>query len=115
MDLNDYFSSSSFNNFFNFKYNYSLKGNYDWDELKKIGYVEEQSEEKNGFKTITRTFISKDGETKITTSLSEPLINEKFEKIKLLNEQINEAVSKEDYEKAAKLKKEKESLLNDKK
>ena len=37
---------------------------HDWEALKKQGTVTENIEEKDGFKTITRTFVSFDGSTK---------------------------------------------------
>lgn len=110
----------NFEDYFNtwgdlFKFNYEYKSTtYNWDELKKQGKVEETTEEKNGFKTITRTFISKDGSQRITQSETFPVIDEIKQKLISLDKQIYDAVKKEDYETAAKLKKEKEILTNKK-
>jgi len=101
----DFFSNSTFN--FNTK--------HDWEALKKQGTVTEHVEEKDGFKTITRTFISTDDSTKITSSESFPIIDETKQKVIELEKEIKLAVKSEDYEKAAKLKKEKEQLIQNKK
>lgn len=84
---------------------------HDWEKLKKEGTVTETIEEKNGFRTITKTFVSFDGITRITSTESYPIINENSEKLKELNKKIQEAVKKENYEEAAKLKIEKDKLL----
>jgi hypothetical protein len=109
MNFNDFFSSSMSGDFLNFKYNY--KENHDWDKLKKIGYVEEQTEEKDGFKTITRTFVSIDGETKITAVTSEPIINIIAEQLKEIRAKKSLAIKEERYEDAAKLRNEEKQLL----
>lgn len=88
---------------------------YDWEALKKEGTVTETIEEKDGYKTITRTFVSADGKTRLTSSESSPVINETQQRLNEIENEIKEAVKKEDYEKAATLKKEKETLLNKKK
>lgn len=111
-NFEDYFNNS-WGDLFN--YNYKPKSTtYNWDELKKQGKVEETTEEKNGFKTITRTFISNDGSQRITQSETFPIIDETKQKLIDLDKQIYNAVKKEDYETAAKLKKEKELLINKK-
>lgn len=99
----DFFSNNTWN--FNSE-------KYDWEALKKEGTVTETAEEKDGFKTITRTFMSTDGKTKITSSETSPIIDEKKQRLLEIEKEIKEAVSKEDYEKAANLKKEKEQLIN---
>ena len=88
---------------------------YDWEALKKQGIVTESTEEKNGFKTITRTFVSSDGSARITSSESFPIIDETKQKISKLETEIKLAVISEDYEKAAILKKQKEQLIQNKK
>jgi len=100
----DFFSNSTFN----------FNTEHDWEALKKQGTVTESTEEKDGFKTITRTFVSSDGTTKITSSESFPIIDETKQKLIELDKQIKIAVKSEDYEKAAQLKKEKEQLMNSK-
>jgi len=85
--------------------------NHDWEALKKEGTVTETTEEKNGFKTIIKTFVSFDGETKITSSESISIVDETKSKISEINKQIETAVRDENYELAAQLKKEKETLL----
>lgn len=97
----------------NSTWNYNNE-NYDWEALKKEGKVTESVEEKDGYKTITRTFISADGKTKITSSESSPIFDETKQKIAEIEQKIKEAVKKEDYETASKLKKEKEKLTNKK-
>jgi excinuclease UvrABC helicase subunit UvrB len=101
----DFFSNSTFN----------FNTEHDWEALKKQGTVTESTEEKDGFKTITRTFISTDGSAKITSSESFPIIDETKQKVIELEKEIKLAVKSEDYEKAAKLKKEKEQLIQNKK
>ena len=107
-------------NFFNtnwddmFKFNYEFKKSgetHDWEELKKKGTVEESVEEKDGFKTITRRFVSFDGIQTITSVSSSPIIDEIKQKVIEIDKQISAAVKSEDYEKAAQLKKEKENLI----
>jgi hypothetical protein len=101
----DFFSNSTFN--FNTK--------HDWEALKKQGTVTESTEEKDGFKTITRTFVSSDGSSRITNSESFPIIDETKQKINELETEIKLAVISEDYERAAKLKKDKDQLIQNKK
>jgi hypothetical protein len=88
---------------------------YDWEALKKEGTVTETIEEKEGFKTIIRTFISFDGKTKITSSESLPIIDEIRQKLLKIEKEIKLAVKNENYEKAAELKKQKDNILNNKK
>jgi protein-arginine kinase activator protein McsA len=87
---------------------------YDWEAFKKQGTVTESVEEHDGYKTITKTFISADGKTRITSSESSPIIDETQQRLNEIENEIKEAVKKEDYEKAANLKKEKEKLTNKK-
>jgi hypothetical protein len=112
MDFNDFFSSSSFEDFFNFKYNYKEK--YDWEDLKQKGYVEELSSEKDGFKTITRTFISSDGQTKITSVMSEPIIDILAKQLEELRAKKKLAIQEQRYEDAAVLREEEIKLLKKK-
>ena len=63
----DYYSSWSWTNYNGLQ--------YDWDDLKKHGTVTETVEEKDGFKTITKTFSSLDGNTKITSTETTPIID----------------------------------------
>ena len=93
-----------------FKNDFFNEKKHDWEALKKEGTVTEETKEENGFKTTTRTFVSQDGFTKITSSETSLLIDEKQKKLNEFDKQIQEAVSKEDYEKAAKLKNEKEKV-----
>lgn len=103
---------------FNFNWTFDStwgnESNHDWEALKKEGTVTETIEEKNGFKTITRTFVSFDGNTKITSSESISIVDETKSKINEINKKIEEAVKTENYELAAELKKEKETILNKK-
>ena len=103
------FFNSSWDNLF-FNYNSNNLENHNWDELKKKGTVEESVEEKDGFRTVTKRFTSFDGSQTITSISSSPIIDETKKKMVELDIQIQEAVKKEDYETAAKLKKEKEQL-----
>ena len=103
------FFNSSWDNLF-FNYNSNNLENHNWDELKKKGTVEESVEEKDGFRTVTKRFTSFDGSQTITSVSSSPIIDETKKKMVELDIQIQEAVKKEDYETAAKLKKEKEQL-----
>jgi len=102
-------------NLFNFKYNFVpnlIKIEYDWEQLKKIGKIEEIIEEKNGFRTITKTFISNDGSKTITESSTSSITDNTKKQLEELNIKIQAAVKEENYEKAAELKKLKEQLLN---
>jgi len=83
---------------------------HDWEALKKQGTVTENIEEKDGFKTITRTFVSFDGSTKITSSESSLVIEETKKRLMEIEKEIKVAVKNENYELAAELKKEKEQL-----
>lgn len=109
--------NSTFGNMFggNFKYNQpSFNGQeYDWEDLKKKGKVEESVEETNGIKTIVKTFTSFDGTSTITSVSSEPIFDKKSRLLEIEKE-IKEAVVKEDYEKAGSLKQERDKLLNNK-
>lgn len=87
------------------------ESNHDWEALKKEGTVTETTEEKNGFKTITRTFVSFGGNTKITSSESISIVDETKSKISEINKKIEAAVKDENYELAAELKKQKETIL----
>ena len=88
---------------------------HDWESLKKQGTVTENIEEKDGFKTITRTFVSFDGQTKITSSESSLVIEETKKRLMEIEKEIKIAVKNENYERAAELKKEKEQLTKTKK
>jgi len=83
---------------------------HDWEALKKQGTVTENIEEKDGFKTITRTFVSFDGSTKITSSESSLVIEKTKKRLIEIEKEIKAAVKNENYELAAELKKEKEQL-----
>jgi len=107
----NWFNNDTFNFFKNDFFN---EKKHDWEALKKEGTVTEETKEENGFKTTTRTFVSQDGFTKITSSETSLLIDEKQKKLNEFDKQIQDAVEKEDYEKAAKLKKEKETLKQSK-
>jgi hypothetical protein len=104
------FFNSSWDNLF-FNYNTNNSENYDWNELKKKGTVEESVEEKDGFRTVTKRFTSFDGSQTVTSVTSTPIIDETKKKVVEIDRQIQEAVKKEDFETAAKLKKEKEQLI----
>jgi excinuclease UvrABC helicase subunit UvrB len=102
-------------NLFNFKYSFIPKlekVEYDWEQLKKIGKVEETIEDKDGFRTITKTFISNNGKKTITESSTSLIIDNTKKQLEELNIKIQTAVKEENYEKAAQLKKLKEQLLN---
>ena len=104
--------NSSWDDLFNFNYRFNSSGdNHDWEDLKKKGTVEEIVEEKNGFKTVTKKFVSFDGTQTITSSSTSPIVDETKQKLIEIDKQIAVAVKGEDYETAAKLKKEKEQLL----
>lgn len=83
---------------------------HDWEELKKRGRVEEYSKEENGFITVTRTFTSFDGKEKITESDTTHTFDAQILRLMDIENEIKEALIIEDYEKCAKLKKEKDSL-----
>jgi len=105
----------NFNNFFeNFDdlFSFSNNNSANWEELKKTGTVKETIEEKPGFKIITKTYKSNDGSIVISETITEPIKNKNEDKIKELNKQIKEAISKEEYEKAAELKKQRDKILN---
>ncbi len=117
--MNDFFNSSwqDWKNLFNFKYTYIPnleKIEYDWEQLKKIGTVEETIEDKDGFITITKTFVSKDGKQTISSVSTMLSVDNTKTKLDSLNKLIQEAVKNEEYEKAAKLKEEKQKLINNK-
>lgn len=109
------FSNSSFDDFyksFNLKFsNSSHNTNYNWEDLKTKGTVEETSEETNGIRTVTRIFTSADGETKITSVTSEPIANIQKQQLIEIEKQLKLAVAREDYEEASRLQKEKKNLL----
>ena len=52
----------------NWNSTWNFNNDYDWEALKKEGTVTETIEEKDGYKTITRTFVSADGKTRLTSS-----------------------------------------------
>ncbi len=81
----------------------SIYKDYDWEELKKTGKVEETTEENNEVVTITKNYKSFDGKHIISTSNSYYKANENAIKIEELTEQLDIAVDKQDYEIAAKL------------
>lgn len=111
----NFYSNSSFGDMFGeFNFLYNEDGSYDWDELKKQGTVTENIEEKNGFKTITRTFVSLDGSKTISSVTSIPIVDDKKQSIIEIDKKIKDAISKEEYELAAKLKKQKDKLLGGK-
>jgi hypothetical protein len=98
--------------FWKWNTSWNFNSDYDWEALKKEGTVTETVEEKDGYKTITRTFISSDGKTKIISSESLPIIDEMRQKLLKIEKEIKLAVKNENYEKAAELKKQKDNLLN---
>jgi protein-arginine kinase activator protein McsA len=105
------FFNSSLGDMFNYSYSYDFK-QYDWEDLKTKGTVTEALEEKNGFRTITKTFVSFDGTTKITSSESSPIIDVLKKQLNEIDNKIKKAIEIEDYETAASLKKEKTKLLS---
>lgn len=115
--FNDWFNTNdTFGNMFG-GWNFNQKSfngqEYDWEDLKKKGKVEESIEETNGIKTIVKTFTSFDGTSTITSVSSEPIFDKKSRLLEIEKE-IKEAVSKEDYEKAGLLKLERDKIQNKK-
>ena len=111
----NFFNSSfddMFGGSFNFKFSNLSDSDYDWEDLKSKGKVEESIEEADGIRTITKTFISTDGKQKITSVSSEPIIDDKKQRLIEIDKEIKNAILKENYEKAAELKKERDILLN---
>lgn len=108
MKYSDWFSSSSWN------WLPQNNQNYDWEKLKMQGTVTETTEEKNGFKTTTRTYVSMDGTVTITSSETIPLFDDTKTRLIEIENKIRDAVKKENYERAAELKKEKDNLLKPK-
>ena len=92
---------------------YDGVGQTGWDKETQLKL--EALEEKDGFKTITRTFVSFDGQTKITSSESSLVIEETKKRLMEIEKEIKAAVKNENYERAAELKKEKEQLTKTKK
>lgn len=113
------FLNSTFDDMFD-KFNFNLSNEpYDWESLKKKGKVTETVSEKDGVKSITRTFTSTDGATKITSTETCYCSSEQQDKLidlqhrlKVIETKLNNAVSTEDYEQAALLKKDKQTILN---
>lgn len=105
------FFNSSLDDLFNYSYAYHIE-TYDWEDLKTKGTVTEVVEEKNGFRTTTKTFVSFDGATKITSSESSSIVDVLKKQINEIDDKIKKAIEIEDYETAASLKKEKTTLLN---
>ena len=108
----DWTESSSFD-WWNWKmfYNFKPKEN-NWDELKKQGRVEEISKEEDGFVTITRTFVSADGKTKITEVDSIPTFSSQALRLMDIENELKYALEDENYEKAIKLRDEKKQIEN---
>lgn len=104
-----------FDNFLNWpNFSSSTGKTYDWEELKKQGKVNEIIEEKDGIKTITKTFTSDDGNYSIVSTSSEFVANTNKQSIDELNIKIQKAIADEDYEQAHELNKIKKSILNKK-
>lgn len=104
-----------FDNLFNSKdyeiFNRISKHSIDVVGLRKTGDVEILEQEEDGIviKTVTyKSFCGKYNFTKVFSYLKE---EEQYEKLKEIEEAIAMAVEKEDYETAAKLKKEREELM----
>lgn len=91
---------------------------HDWEEMKKRGTVTETVQEKNGYKTITKRFVSNDGSESIMSSYtefdgaSESANTNVEDKIKLLQSKITKAIDAEDFETAAKLRDERQKLMD---
>lgn len=89
------------------------------DELAQFGVVSEESTEAEGIVTVTRTFTSKDDTlTKVITVKYNKELQEEDNveidiksKIAEYDDKITEAVNREDYAEAAKIKKEREQFL----
>lgn len=107
---NGHFFRSIFDNVNSFVPN-SYK-QHNWDELKKKGRVEEISKEEDGFITITRTFVSHDGKTKITEVDTSPTFSSQALRLMDIETELKEALEKEQYELCAKLKKERDQIKN---
>lgn len=82
----------------------------DVEKLKKEGNVEQTSQEVDGIVTETLNFISNDGKTKFNRTYSYYKENKKEKQIAELQSLIQIAVNREDYETAAKLKKQMNEL-----
>ena len=85
---------------------------HDWNELKKRGHVEEQIIEKDGFVTITRTFVSRDKSEKITEVDSVLILDAYAQRLMEIDCDIKRAIEIEDYETAVKLRDEKRQILS---
>lgn len=84
----------------------------DIDKLKETGNVTiVRQEGADGFVNEVINYVSFDGKVSFSKYISYPKDNEKHTQVTKLNELIQLAVENEDYEKAAKLKQEKENLL----
>lgn len=85
---------------------------HNWDELKKRGRIEETSKEEDGFITVTRTFVSHDGKTRITEVDTTPTFSSQALRLMDIETELKEALDKEQYELCAKLKKERDQIKN---
>lgn len=85
--------------------------NVDLTDLKEVGTITETKNTESGIVTNIVTFNSFDNLhafTKVNSYLEE---NAKYEEVQKLNQLIKSAVDKEDYNLAAKLKHEKDTIL----
>lgn len=89
--------------------------NYDWDKFSQTGKVTEEIKEANGYKTITKSYTSNDGKTKITSSESFKMIDDTAVMLKEIDAKLKKAVESEDFELAINLRNQKKELLNKKK
>lgn len=80
-------------------------------ELEKYGKVTEKEVTEDGIVMKFLHFKSWDGLIEFTKVKSYPIEQDKYEKVKELNDKIAFAILTEDYEKAQALKQEKEQLL----
>lgn len=105
--LDNFFSEKQLNVLNNFSSNKDIN----IDELRKTGDVEDFIESSNGITVRTIKYNSFDGNHSFYKTITYNSPSQHEEKIKLLDDKIKEAVKEEDYELAAKLKKEKINLL----
>lgn len=91
--------------------NYFATRDVDLEKLKESGDIEEIIEERDGVTTRTITYTSFDGQQTFQRTYTYNKASVYAEKIRKINEKINECIKNEEFEKAALLKKEKVRLL----
>lgn len=82
------------------------------EELKQMGIVSETRSIQNGLVIEVTEYTSLDGTHHFTSTRSFLEANEQYVKVQEINMLIDDAISKEEYEKAAELKKQKDDILN---